>query len=504
MLGETTHDDLGYVPREKPDVDPKDDRAPAWNGPGARGGGTLTTRTGEQEIVASSVEGRTFRARGTMGPVVPGDLVVLRTGTGVLAVGQLLAKNTDDGVMVGTGAILGALDADGRVVLGPVTPFVDGSVEGASREVWGALEKSRSADMEVGSSRAGRALLASSAFNRHTFLCGQSGSGKSYAMGVLLEQLLIDTDVPLLILDPNGDFVGLGNSLATADSPDRERLESADVRVFRPRAAEGGRLLRVRFTDLSIEAKAAVLQLDPLTDRMEYNVLLQLGDELRTRPPEHVLRTLTQSSDRDKHHLAQRIENLGVLGWEVWARGSEAVLEGLEPQPRAAVIDLGGFEHPREPLVVAMAVLDSLWARREQRRPVLLVIDEAHNICSSDPADPLARATTARLIQIANEGRKYGIWLLLCSQRPSRIHESVLVQCDNLALMRMNSPGDLGQMESAFGFVPVEMLRTAPGFKKGECLMAGTFAPAPTFVQVRSRRTREGGADVQVPRRADP
>ena len=59
---------------------------------------------------------------------------------------------------------------------------------------------------------AGRAgLLASSAFNRHTFLCGQSGSGKSYAMGVLLEQLLIDTDLPMIILDPNGDFVGLGD-----------------------------------------------------------------------------------------------------------------------------------------------------------------------------------------------------------------------------------------------------------------------------------------------------
>ena len=52
----------------------------------------------------------------------------------------------------------------------------------------------------------------------------------------------------------------------------------------------------------------------------------------------------------------------------------------------------------------------------------------------------MAEATTARVIQLANEGRKYRIWLLLCSQRPSRIHESVLAQCDNLALMRIEPP----------------------------------------------------------------
>ena len=158
------------------------------------------------------------------------------------------------------------------------------------------------------------------------------------------------------------------------------------------------------------------------------------------------------SDDADLRFLAQRIENLGILGWDVWAGEDESLQEGLEPRPRAAVVDLGGFDHPREPLVVAMDLLDSLWARRHENEPVLLVIDEAHNICPAEPTDPLAEATTARVIQLANEGRKYGIWLLLCSQRPSRIHESVLAQCDNLALMRMSSPGDWSQLERVFGF----------------------------------------------------
>jgi DNA helicase HerA-like ATPase len=401
--------------------------------------------------------------------------------------------------VVRRGAILGSLGDDGDVQFGTVTPFVGASIEAVDREVWAALERKRGADMAVGTSRAGRALLAGSSFNRHTFLCGQSGSGKSYALGVLLEQLLIDTDLPLLVLDPNGDFVGLGSTLEGVDAHDAERLAAAHVTTYGAIARPGAQLLRVRFTELSIEAKAAVLQLEPLADRREYNVLLSLEQQLATEPVEVVMQRLMESEGSDERILAQRIENLGILGWDVWAREDDAFLEMLDPTVRANVLDIGGFGHPRERLSVALALLDHLWENRERRQPVLLVIDEAHNVCLADPIDPLARATTERLIQVANEGRKYGIWMLLCTQRPSRIHQAVLAQCDNLVLMRMNSPGDLHELEQLFGFVPPEMLRVAPMFRQGECLMAGAFAPVPSFVQMRRRRTAEGGGDVRVP-----
>ena len=457
------------------------------------------TATADETAVASSADGRTFRVLGLPGLGVPGDLVVLHTEDGAAALGQLLSANVEDGLLVREGSLLGMLDADGTVDLGAVAPFVGASISPADRQVWASLEQRRKADMSIGTSRAGRASLASSAFNRHTFMCGQSGSGKSYTLGVLLEQLLIDTDLPLMVLDPNGDFVGLGSVLAVADEADRRRIESVEVRVFRRRPEEGQLPLRARFRTLSLEAKASVLQLDPLADRGEYHVLLEMSDRLTARGPEEVVPELLVSGDADERFLAQRIENLGVLRWDVWAGRDKSLLELLEPAPRAAVLDLGDFEHPRESLVVALELLDHLWARRARHEPMLLVIDEAHNICPAAPTDPLAEATTARVIQLANEGRKYGIWLLLCSQRPSRIHESVLAQCDNLALMRMNAPADLDRLERVFGFAPPEMLRAAPGFRKGECLVAGTFAAAPSIVQIAARRTREGGSDVQVP-----
>ena len=108
--------------------------------------------------------------------------------------------------------------------------------------------------MQVGTSHAGPALLSGTSFNRHTFLCGQSGSGKSYALGVLLEQLLIDTDLPLLVLDPNGDFVGLGSTLEAVDAHDAERLEAARVTTYGATERPGSQLLRVRFTELALDA----------------------------------------------------------------------------------------------------------------------------------------------------------------------------------------------------------------------------------------------------------
>ena len=52
------------------------------------------------------------------------------------------------------------------------------------------------------------AVLDSGGLNRHTFMCGQSGSGKTYSLGVLLERVLAETSLRVVILDPNSDYVG--------------------------------------------------------------------------------------------------------------------------------------------------------------------------------------------------------------------------------------------------------------------------------------------------------
>ena len=79
-----------------------------------------------------------------------------------------------------------------------------------------------------------------------------------------------------------------------------------------------------------------------------------------------------------------------------------------------------------------------LWRNRARRQPCLIVIDEAHNVCPRQPADTVTALATNYASLIAAEGRKFGLYLLTSTQRPQKVHDEVLSQCDNLLLMRMN------------------------------------------------------------------
>ncbi len=338
-------------------------------------------------------------------------------------------------------------------------------------------------------------------FNRHTFWCGQSGSGKTYALGVVLEQLLLHTELPLLMLDPNADFVRVRETRETAPPQVAQTIADLDMRVFRSGPGRGDPL-HVRYVDLSPATKAAVLQMDPIHDAEEYNVLLHSEADARQFDAFELVRAFRASGDPARVRLANRMENLQVLEWDLWSRGTSSVVDAVDERPRATVLDLGGFDHPAEPQVAALAVLEHLWARRQERRPILIIIDEAHNLCPPDPITEVERALTAQLIQIAAEGRKFGLWLFLSTQRPTKIHPNVLSQCDNLGLMRVNAPRDLAELAEVFGFAPEEAIRRAKSFQQGQALFAGGFITEPTFVQMGERLTEEAGGDVGVPMRA--
>ena len=53
------------------------------------------------------------------------------------------------------------------------------------------------------------------------------------------------------------------------------------------------------------------------------------------------------------------------------------------------------------------------------------MIDEAHNVCPAEPGDPLTALVTADAIRIAGEGRKFGLYLIVVTQRPQKVHENV-------------------------------------------------------------------------------
>ena len=255
----------------------------------------------------------------------------------------------------------------------------------------------------------------------------------------------------------------------------------------------------MRFATTPRAAQAAVLRLDPLADRGEYNHFLHLMDDAGVRDIGDVVRNLL-SSGPDGQSLAQRIENLGMLDWEIWALDRPSAAEVVSSGARLTVLDLSGFRDPIEPLAVSLDLIEQLWAQRESRTPTLIVLDEAHNLCPAEPTGSLQSALVERLIQIAAEGRKYGLWLLLSTQRPLEDPPAGVVAVRQPGPHAHElSPSDVEELATAFGFAPPAMMRSSQYFVQGEALVAGAFVPVPSIIRMGARLTFEGGSDVPVP-----
>jgi hypothetical protein len=355
-------------------------------------------------------------------------------------------------------------------------------------------------------------------FNRHTFLCGQSGSGKTFSLGILLERLLLETDLRIVILDPNSDFVRFdrvrpldevnrfhANPLS-AEAYDelaaRYRQAADGLRIFRPAAlaARGEHPLRARFGDLSPREQGTVLDLDPIEDREEFNAFWRLVERLGHQNYSwgEVREAIGRDYTDQVRQLGLRIENLGIADWEVWSPpGEPSLLDALgQDDWRGLVLDIGTLGSSVEKSVIANATLTHLWQQRNRRQPLLIVIDEAHNLCPQESENDMQAISTEAVIRIAGEGRKFGLYLLLASQRPGKIHSNVLSQCDNLLLMRMNSHADLAHLASILSQIPISLMEQATSFSIGESLLAGRIVQNPTLAKFEGRLSVEGGSDI--------
>ena len=451
--------------------------------------------------VATSVDGRRFSFQASLHGLAfePGSYVVLEDGGGK-RLGQIvtveLARSETGGSVVRHAA------GEGSVLDGPAASFHDAAVRPATPDEVashvGAFPQ-RSAGLPVGELVLAPGVplsLDASGFGRHTFLCGQSGSGKTYSLGVVLERLLLETSLRLVVLDPNSDFVRIGELRPEADGEAAARLSDLAGGIAVRRAGEG---LGLRFAELDGRLQAAALRLDPIADREEYAEVLSLVEGAQAEPLSlEKLQRLSVEGGDDARRLLSRARNLGLYRWGLWAGpdGHSITADLAAVDQRCLVLDLGSLGTREEQALAAATVLSQLWEQRAEREPVLIVIDEAHNICPAAPADPLTAISTDLAVRIAGEGRKFGLHLLVSTQRPQKLHEDVLSQCDNLLLMRMNSLADLDYVGDVFSFVSRSLLERSPSFAQGESLAAGAIAPHPALFRVGRRLTAEGGGDV--------
>ena len=468
---------------------------------------------------AYSIDGRTFAFEAPLSAAMPiGSYVVLTTDAGHRILGQLLREEVrssnaggQEPTIAGGGTLITPLDAAGSADLDRAAAFGAATLQLAETDAVAAHLTSalgRSVGLELGHMQRLAdvpARLHAGGFGRHTFLCGQSGSGKTYTLGLILERLLLDTTLKMTVIDPNSDYVNLSSLRPQADiglsddeySSVAPRYASVASKVHTFGGDGSPRRLRARFGRLSFQQQTMVLGLDPLRDAEEFNAFVRavrrLDDDYTLND---VMAVVRSSFDDDLRRLGLRIENLGIAHQSIWAGAQEPIMDAVPDDWRMLIADLGTLSSFAESSIAAAALLGRIWDQRHGREPMLVVIDEAHNVCPQVPDDANQALATEHVIRIAGEGRKYGLYLLLSTQRPAKVHQNVLSQCDNLLLMRMNSVTDIQSLSQTFSYAPRGLVEQAASFGLGEGLAAGRIAPDPLLFKSGRRLSEEGGSDV--------
>lgn len=115
--------------------------------------------------------------------------------------------------------------------------------------------------------------------------------------------------------------------------------------------------------------------------------------------------------------------------------------------------------------------------------PFLLVYEEAHKYVPKSELTKY-RASKASIERIAKEGRKYGITLLLSSQRPSEISETIFSQCNNFVSMRLTNPVDQNYVKKLLPDTLGNLTDKLPSLQAGEAILIGESVVLPSIVKI--------------------
>jgi Helicase HerA, central domain len=444
----------------------------------------------------------------------------------------------------------------------------------------------------------------------HTVLVAQSGSGKSYFLGRILEEICLKTKSRLVIFDPNADFRRIdhiidkdpwektaGYNLSkrqgflpddkTKDNFERQwRAISKTIQTMGRTSGPHHEQLQIAWpairTDFLMEELAPSLknelahchevvrtlgELVVLTKdekwkaendlldfsrrffeltrrRSEREILLELKEEFREKVPASsisasdiaftVLDILKRFTKSDSHiKMAQLREKAAVSRGFVSedaeriyfssafaVKGSGILISGEKKDsadgshPRIQVVDLPSISDPQYRLLAVSTTLETIWARSrdrweaalekpsraDDRRPTFIVVDEAHNLIPVEPRNSAERRLREQFRTVAAEGRKFGLFLILVSQRPDKLDGLVVSECENRAVMRLGSRLVLDKTKEILGLgdLPNRTLEKCLEFEVGRALIIGPWvAEGHTFLYSGARRTQEGGRNLK-------
>lgn len=367
-------------------------------------------------------------------------------------------------------------------------------------------------------------------FQRHASLLGSTGSGKSWTVASVLEQAAKLPSSNLIVFDLHGEYRELSFARHLRVPGPEELGKTDEALLFLPYWLLNAEELQAMFIDRSefsahnqvmafqdtvVAEKKKTLESLNKTEvlnafTLDSPIPFQIANVL-----EELARLNTEmvpgSSGKDKQgpfygqfsRLLVRLNSkvsdkrYGFLfqapdsehQYDAMAKMVKRLMDYSTEKAQIKVIDFSEVPADILPVIVGLVARIiyqvQFWMDRAKRRPMALVCDEAHlYLPKKDGKNPVEQRAIENFEKIAKEGRKYGVALLIVSQRPSDVSSTILSQCNNVIALRLTNGDDQATVKRLMPESLEGLMDTLPILDIGEALVVGDAVLLPSRIRI--------------------
>lgn len=357
------------------------------------------------------------------------------------------------------------------------------------------------------------ALGAKQVVSRHLAILAMTGGGKTVAARRIIREL-INLKYPLIIFDPHGDYLGLYEK--------RKLFPGTDVKIFYPRIRVWRKNIGIiseligkmgrSLTDAQLQFYTWLINSEEVADGEEATTYIQRlidhaknaaarkrgkdpvdGELAETRTS--TMNAVERSLDFVLSNLKQMERNNSRLRDQARFKSytfdempdpSDAPEDIVKPG-QVSVFYLAGYDHLNQSAIVSI-ILEALFEHRstlsDRIPPFQAIIEEAHNFIPSRREGIDETPSLGTIRKVITEGRKFGTGLLIISQRPSRLDETTLAQCNSFLVLRIVNPNDKRFVRSVMENLSEDDANILQTFGPGQGIVSGQAVRFPLLVKV--------------------
>ena len=366
-------------------------------------------------------------------------------------------------------------------------------------------------------------------FQRHAVIVGSTGSGKSWCVAKILEQVAALKSADAILFDIHGEYSPLQGDSFTHLKVAGPNDDIQEGTLFLPywlltyeemlslmldRSDNNAPNQAMMFSSAVIDGKKEFLRSSDKTE-MEANITLdspipysldKLLAFLKSKDTEMVPGTKTEkqgpyfgkltrfiqrleTKQKDKRLNFMFSSNAHLLSYDYMGElCGKLMLPSVAGKKGIKIIDFSEVPSDILPLIVSLIarVIFSVqqWTTADHRHPIAIFCDEAHLYIPANTEKSIDDASLVTFERISKEGRKYGIGLVVISQRPSEVNRTVLSQSNNFIAMRLTNIDDQSVVKRLLPDSLGDYVEMLPILDIGEALVVGDASLLPSRIRI--------------------